>query len=386
MMYSTGGSLVQLQFTLHIAPRLSSSLHASKRPLHSPFYTVLSKTLNCSRTSQVLPQGRNTKETLRMLMAGSLILKLERSGAPVAHTQKPRPSRTKGSQTRGPTLHTLICQDLQDDRKRNDLMQQGAAEIAVSERHVKNRMNVLQQWKAAKGNALALLKIWSKMYAPSTAKHKMGTLFAMKPHLKTDRSLNELVEKIKRNAHQGTLRKAIPITTRQMRKLLRLASPKIARTAWILWLSASRYGDLAHLSVCKLENGVVVMRWNFQKSDIYGKRRISKFLTVLTQQNVYAMTLQEGFCRYHELLNALKMVDPTLSTYSLRRGSATFLAELGFPMPTIGIMTAHTPSADPSINVRQYVDVTANQPESLLQREMSKRLAEGLLEKNLKVK
>ena len=251
--------------------------------------------------------------------------------------------------------------------------------VAVGERHQRKRENILQQWNAARGDALALLKLWMRKYAPSTCKGMVWTLLAMKPHLKYDRSLGEILEKIKRNAHQGTLKKAIPITPKQLRKLLSTAPPKIARTAWLLWMSAGRYGDLAPLSVCLYENNLVVLRWNVQKSDIYGKRRISKFLTVITPHRVYATKLKEGFCQYSELLTALKKVDPTLSTYSLRRGAATYLAEMGFSMPTIGLMTAHTPTADPCTNVRQYVDVTANQPESRLQRQMSLLLAQSLL-------
>jgi len=42
--------------------------------------------------------------------------------------ETPSPSETP----RGPTLHQLICQDLQDDRKGHELAQQGAAVVAFS--------------------------------------------------------------------------------------------------------------------------------------------------------------------------------------------------------------------------------------------------------------
>lgn len=114
------------------------------------------------------------------------------------------------------------------------------------------------------------------------------------------------------------------------------------------------------------------------KSDRYGKRVVTKFLTVLGEHEVFFRVIPK-FCSYAKLLKALKKFDPTMSTYSIRRGSTTFLSDMGCAYPLIGLLTAHTPQNDPNLAVRRYVDNSPLQPESKEQLRMSLMLAQSLL-------
>eukprot|EP00760_Papus_ankaliazontas_P001112 PhM_4_TR10389/c1_g1_i3/m.31034 len=60
-----------------------------------------------------------------------------------------------------------------------------------------------------------------------------------------------------------------------------------------------------------------------------------------------------------------------LTVHSCRRGAMGFLAELGYAMREIRLMSAHTLTEDPELAVRRYINATANQTEGLKQREMS---------------
>ena len=67
----------------------------------------------------------------------------------------------------------------------------------------------------------------------------------------------------------------------------------------------------------------------------------------------------------------MKTVHPELSVHSIRRGAATTLADQGWPMEQIQLITGHTPTEDRRLAVRRYVDASPHQPESRLIQEMA---------------
>jgi hypothetical protein len=81
---------------------------------------------------------------------------------------------------------------------------------------------------------------------------------------------------------------------------------------------------------------------------------------------------------YRQVLSALKALDSSLSSHSVRRGAATYLSQCGFSSEIIGRLTLHTPQADESIAVRRYIDEHPNQPGPQLSMSLTDRLRTAL--------
>ena len=147
----------------------------------------------------------------------------------------------------------------------------------------------------------------------------------------------------------------------------------------MMWLTCGRHGDLTNPTMIIRRNGTgFVLEWERMKSDRYGDRLITKYVTVTTAMAyLFDSTM---WCTYRQLLAATKRVDPTMSTYSIRRGAMACLADMGAPMPIFGLMSAHTPSTDPCSNVRRYVDQNAVQPEGKMQLRLSRLLGRSVWE------
>jgi len=149
---------------------------------------------------------------------------------------------------------------------------------------------------------------------------------------------------------------------------------KVQVTVTLMLLSASRHMDI--LKVIRFQHyqkAIVLLQWGNFKSDRYGMRAVAKFIEI-PRQYLEVLAITE-LATYREVYNALKKVDPTLSVHSIRRAAATHLAEAGFSMDEIQLLTGHTPTADPHLAVRQYIDPSPNQTESKLQIKMSRVLA-----------
>ena len=257
------------------------------------------------------------------------------------------------------------------------LEKEARAVVNVTKGHIRRRELITLQYAAAKSKPLVLLRAWQKCMGPGSAFSYAMTLSAMHPETRSDPQVRVIHDAMRQAATLAASKRAMLITPEWVRSLLATASPIVAATAWFMWLSSCRHADLAFIHQFGTGPGYMVVRWDRFKSDRYGRRAVSRFLTVTRSQEKWLEHLPR-WCTYRQLLAALKKVHPKLATYSLRRGAASFLADAGNSMPMVGLMTAHTPTADPALAVRRYVDPSAAQPEAQEQLRMSRQLALAL--------
>ena len=287
----------------------------------------------------------------------------------------PSLSRQPPTTVARPKASVRVLLELRQNPER--LEKEAKAVVNVSKGHRRRRELISLQFDAANSKALVLLRAWQKCMAPGSALSYAMTLAGMHPYIRTDPQVRVVLDAMRQSASLGASRRAMLITPEWVRALLATASSTVAATAWFMWLSTCRHADLQYIHQFGTAPGYLVVRWDRFKSDRYGRRAVSRFITVLKSQEKFVKDLPR-WCTYRQLLDALKKVNPKLSTYSLRRGGASFLADAGNSMPMVGLMTAHTPTADPALAVRRYVDPSASQPEAKDQLRMSRQLAMAL--------
>ena len=264
---------------------------------------------------------------------------------------------------------TELLQRRLNDQKFLEKMKLEAARASnVTKPHQQTKNRVLLQWKKV-GSAPTLVRLWERTLAPSTTVSYTNVLLGLRPELREE--LKTHVDRVRQLAGNRPGKQAIPITVADLTRVVQTWPPAALRTLLVLFLSACRHGDLKKLTIFReVDKGVWHMKWNTQKSDRYGQRRISKFIEV--HPRLRGLVRQAlPWTPYRELLRRLKDINPQLTVHSLRRGAATLLASYGFSMSEIGVMTGHAPTADPSLAVRRYVDPHFSQPESQLQRRQS---------------
>ena len=245
----------------------------------------------------------------------------------------------------------------------------------VSTSHAQRRVRMTCALHKAEGNFTTLIRLWEDTVAPHVAVSYAGTLLAMRPDLKTPQ-VKAAIDRIRQNAPVIETKRAMPITAEMINEALRTAPPHIARTIVLMWISASRHVDLLRVhskQAAQIARGVLLLQWGAFKSDRYGKRAYFKFCYV--PPRFRHLFLDWTLATYWEVYRHLKSVSKSLSVHSLRRGGACLLADAGFSMAEIGMITGHTPTADPHMGVRRYVDPSEAQPESQKQLEMSRILA-----------
>ena len=164
-----------------------------------------------------------------------------------------------------------------------------------------------------------------------------------------------------------SVRRARPITPAEMARAARV--PKIGDTVRLLWLSASRHGDLPAMSAITWNRGeqtVIQLKFSGHKSDTFGVRAVSKWIPWPQQSaaKVVRNINSRRMASYRTVLKALKQVSPELTVHSIRRGAALCLADRGWSMVDIQLITGHTPTQDPMLAVRRYVDASLAQPEA----------------------
>ena len=287
----------------------------------------------------------------------------------------PSLSRQPPTTVARPKASVRVLLELRQNPER--LEKEAKAVVNVSKGHRRRRELISLQFDAANSKALVLLRAWQKCMAPGSALSYAMTLAGMHPYIRTDPQVRVVLDAMRQSASLGASQRAMLITPEWVRALLATASSTVAATAWFMWLSTCRHADLQYIHQFGTAPGYLVVRWDRFKSDRYGRRAVSRFITVLKSQEKFVKDLPR-WCTYRQLLDALKKVNPKLSTYSLRRGGASFLADAGNSMPMVGLMTAHTPTADPALAVRRYVDPSASQPEAKDQLRMSRQLAMAL--------
>jgi hypothetical protein len=243
-------------------------------------------------------------------------------------------------------------------------------------RRTEERHNMIRKAVKNVKDPVVLLEAWRRVYAASTVLSYARTLQAMKPDLKVLKPWKTLLDRVRQDAGQAERRQARPITSEQIAGLP--SNSPVSRQVMLLFLSASRHADLERLTHYHWAAPIITMRWKTFKSDRYGERRVTKFVEVPRKLwNWIDRVVPRA--TYREVLNTLKRVNAELTVHSCRRGAMTALAEEGFSHKEIRLLSAHTPTEDPELAVRRYIDASPNQPEGLKQREMSRHLAKLVL-------
>lgn len=242
------------------------------------------------------------------------------------------------------------------------------------------RRRILRDLKSVGNNALALMRAWDLTLKPNVVISYTNTLLSLKPEFKSDRKVTVYLDALRQ---KGGIRKscrAIPMSICQMKKLMTQSLPvDVKKTIWSMWISASRHVDLLKIdNQVWWQKGVCQWLMGTFKSDRYGLRAVSKFLTVIDRETRLWMRISPfRWATYRTVLYHLKKFDGDLTVHSVRRGAVTALANMGYSMKEIELMTAHTPTDDKHLAVRRYIDPTPNQPESKLQLRMSADLGKA---------
>jgi len=297
----------------------------------------------------------STKKTHRILGETSRV-------TTTSNLTKRQISRLLQQRLNDPKYLLLCAKEAEDMREHN-----------VTVGHRQRRARIQSSLEAYRNNPLALIRMWEKTCGPGTTKGYTATLLSMHPELKT-RKVLDAQDRVRQAAPLTAVKRARPITPSEFRLLLTRAPRQVGLTSIMMLLSASRHMDL--LRVVKYQHfihGIVMLQWANFKSDRYGERAVAKFIAIPHQYLQHLRRLE--LATYQEVYRELKKISPTLSVHSIRRTAATHLAEAGFSNAEILTLTGHTPTADPHLAVRRYIDPSPNQPESQLQIRMSRTLA-----------
>jgi hypothetical protein len=216
-----------------------------------------------------------------------------------------------------------------------------------------------------KGKEELLLRKWQLTMKPSTARTYTEVALSVAPSLKTRPRVRTVVEAGKLLNSLGKITPATPMDAQSLRELQK-RDTEVARTALLMWCSVSRWADLGKGVWSEVEKDVWRHDLDVFKSDRYGKRRVTKF--------VYGFHQPKSILSFRQLNKGLKQMDARFTTYSVRRGAMTHLANLGYSMNQIVLISGHTPTQDPLLAVRRYIQQEKGQPESQTQLEMSKAL------------
>lgn len=247
----------------------------------------------------------------------------------------------------------------------------------VTKGHRERRVRVIRDLTTT-GDVPTLIRLWEKTLAPNVTVSYAATLLKLRPDLRTP-MVKDAIDRVRQKAGPLTTKRAKAVTAVQMRHLLESGPERVQRTLLLLFLGACRHADLLRvqcLHSTAIIRGVIMLQWGAFKSDRYGLRAYAKFLFLPPR---YRHLFKDWtIATYREVYRHIKFHYGELSVHSLRRGACTLLAELGFTMSEIALLTGHTPTSDPSLGVRRYVDPSEKQPESQLQLRMSSALAKTL--------
>lgn len=210
------------------------------------------------------------------------------------------------------------------------------------------------------------------------------TLQGMIPSLRGNRLWADTIRAIRKRRGQTTQVQAPVAPVNLLRHLFKLP-PSPQRVALLLmFLSASRFGDIQAMKIAgtwRLNNETVLCLQlaNF-KSDIFGERRVRKYLSIPSPaaQKIVDLLQQPLPSYFTTWKEAYKM---GLSCHSMRRTACTLLSER-FPEEKIALLTAHTTPTERK-SVRRYFDPCPNSEEARCQRLMSRYLWDTLKQKGI---
>jgi hypothetical protein len=275
------------------------------------------------------------------------------------------PSRTvKGSR--------WLEEALSDSVYRQRALEHARSISNVTAAHQRARDRIETQLRQV-GDPETLVGLWDLNLKASTALNYTNILIHQHPELKNTQ-VSIMRDRFRQEAGVLTARRALAISPHEMKHIMNRSNPEMFQMMVLLWISGSRTADFERRVVkWTMHENCVQIEWANMKSDRYGQRAVSKFIAV---PPCLASDWENGprLVTWKALHSHLRTHGSLCTPHSFRRGAATHLAELGYPMDHIGTLTGHTPTADPHLGVRRYISPTPNQPEAQKQLEMSTAL------------
>ena len=171
---------------------------------------------------------------------------------------------------------------------------------------------------------------------------------------------------------------ATPATASQVKAAMAKAAPQIQVLILLLWVTCSRFGDVAAMQVKMVESLGALSRVKVDlpvwKSDPNGRYHASKcFLFPTAFIKTLNLIIKEDCPSYYKLNNILKSVAPFLTPHSIRKGSMEYLAKNDVKEEDILIMTQHASPTAP-VMARIYIKTPFLTQESQTQLTLSQML------------
>lgn len=218
----------------------------------------------------------------------------------------------------------------------------------------------------------------SAAFTPSTALTYGLKAMAQIEEIREDPKSKPAILWLKKRMAEATLKKAVPITPKQMSRLLSTAKPIVATTALIMWISAARHSDLkaAWLEKCfgKGKSQVACLRFGPWKSDPSGVRQATKALPATDA--MVEMLKSKKFASYYQVQASLTATSRELTVHSIRRGAIQFLAPNYSPLQ-IAAITQHAAGQEKSA-VHKYTPASMMGPLPTLQLQLASELWSSL--------
>lgn len=229
-----------------------------------------------------------------------------------------------------------------------------------------------------------------KPLAPTTRENMLSALCSGFFTI-TGRALNTPTVRAERRINKKALaehvrRQAVPATKREIERLLRnpAVQPKVRNALRFMWGLALRAADLLHICGRDVLNksrlmldGAAVIRMRGVKGISPGSRGYHRYLPLSGLTAVLATVLAEARLdkpifptSRSQIVLALRKVNPKLSAHSVRRGSATHLANEGASMKQIRDHLGHQRLT----STRLYIQPTAFQRDACRRRKVAELL------------
>ena len=218
-------------------------------------------------------------------------------------------------------------------------------------------------------------------FKATTARTYAYTIRSLYPQETAGRMWKEALIKVCHMAACEEVSSATPATQHDMLKLLRAAqSQKEKATLLIMWLTASRFGDINCMKLTKIEKDghsvKILVRLPIWKSDRSGKQLAAKAFAVPKKWAPHIRDAIEKPLKYSTILNIAKTA--SLTAHSIRKGATQFLSEKKWCEKDILTLTQHSTCWAP-LQARLYMKhCHFTRTEARTQLKLSQELLDGL--------
>lgn len=204
---------------------------------------------------------------------------------------------------------------------------------------------------------IEILKFLEMIHTPASA-HTMAVTLQSLPRfksLKEDRDWSEALKKLHLTKTKTITKQAVDLTATALKRVLEDTHNKNAVVVGFLWISASRYGDLQHVTLLarkeipEHEATIMALCYRGTKGDPQGKRGDAKAIIMpTTWANCLASiiktrgeeTISKTIPSSYMVKKALARGDESLTLHSARRGAAKALLPT-HRLTDIALLTLH---------------------------------------------